>query len=66
MKRDNSSFSSFISKLDHGILEGNEAIQLTGGFAPTLPEDVQSNYGCNTDNCTCPITNNCNLGKPSK
>lgn len=59
MNKEVSTLSSFITKLDAEILEEDEAILLTGGFASTSTSDAKSNYGCNTDNCPCPITNNC-------
>lgn len=60
MKKENTTLSSFISTLDAEILKEDEAILLTGGFASaTTTVDAKSNYGCNTDNCPCPITNNC-------
>ena len=60
MKKENTTLSSFISTLDAEILKEDEAILLTGGFASaTTSVDAESNYGCNTDNCSCPITNNC-------
>lgn len=63
MKNEISSFTDFISKLDAEILKDDEAVLLTGGFASTAGEDSASNTGCNTDNCSCPVTNNCGGGR---
>lgn len=59
--------SGFAEKLDAELLKEDEAILLSGGFAPT-GDDTQSNNGCNIGcntkcqknaNCPCPITDRC-------
>lgn len=62
--------SGFAEKLDAELLKEDEAILLSGGFAPT-GDGTQANDGCNNGcndgcnkgctnaNCTCPITDRC-------
>lgn len=60
--------SGFAEKLDAELLKEDEAIVLSGGFAPT-GDGTQSNNGCNegcntkciNTNCPCPITDVCTL-----
>lgn len=59
MKTKETTLSSFVTKLDAELLDEDQVVLLAGGFAPAPPADANSNTGCNTDNCPCPITNNC-------
>lgn len=56
MKKEVSTLSDFITKLDAEFLDGKEAIQLNGGFSP-LSADGVTNDRC--ENVKCPVSNNC-------
>lgn len=60
MKKEVSTLSDFITKLDAEFLDGKEAIQLNGGFSP-LSADGVTNDSC--ENVKCPVSNNCSCNE---
>lgn len=58
MKKNESTLSNFVMKLDAKILSDQEAVLLKGGFVPVSNTDGTTDTLCNVDNCPCPITNN--------